>query len=249
MPCSHERRGAHERPDTWSKHGATAFERELLDAAKRDRAPHLLKLHMGEALSALPPAAAVQSTARSAGATASSGGLLFSPPVLWGSLAALILAGAVGWQMARTPAPVAQPTVPPATAPLAVSVPEPAPVALPEAPEPPAPAARPAPLAAAAPRAIPAQEPAMRLREELALLDAARTALATHDSDRALQLLERHTTEFARGHLAPEADALRIDAYLQRGASDRAERLSRRFLARYPTHPLAARIGSVARSN
>jgi hypothetical protein len=236
-------------PTPWSKDGATAFERELLDAAKRDRTPHLLKLQMGEALSALPPAAAAKSTAPTTAATASSGGLLFSPPVLWGSLTALFLAGAVGWQMARTPAPVAQPTVPPATAPLAVSVPEPAPVALPEAPAPVAPAVQPAAVAAAAPRTPPAPEPALRLREELALLDAARAALATHDSDRALQLLDRHTAEFGRGHLAPEADALRIDAYVQRGASERAERLSRRFLARYPAHPLAARIGTVARSN
>jgi hypothetical protein len=88
----------------------------------------------------------------------------------------------------------------------------------------------------------------LRLREELALLDAARAALAVHESGRALQLLDRHAAEFSRGHLGPEADALRIDAYVQRGASDRAERLSRRFLARYPAHPLAAHIGAVART-
>jgi hypothetical protein len=240
-------------PTPWSKHGATEFERELLAAAKRDRAPHLLKLQMGEALSALPPAAAARSAAPSSAAPASpgSGGLWFSPPVLWGSLTALILAGAVGWQIARTPAPVAQRTVSPATAPLAVSTAEPvvagAQVASPEVPAPVA-AAQPASLAAAAPRAVQAAEPALRLREELALLDAARSALATHDSDRALLLLDRHAAQFSRGHLAPEADALRIDAYLQRGARDRAERLSRRFLARYPAHPLAAHIGTVARS-
>jgi hypothetical protein len=243
-------------PTPWSKADATAFERQLLHAAKHDRAPTALKLRMAGGLAALPPTAAASGTGTGATATSATrasttgasgaGGLLFSPPVLWGSLSAVLLAGALGWQQLATSsepvAPraatrvVAAPGVQPTTEPVA-ALEAPAAVA-------PAPATLAAPTTSQRPPHAP---PAVRLREELALLDAARGALAARNSERALDLLEQHAARFARGSLAPEADALRIDTYVQRGATSRAEKLSRRFLERYPSHPLAAHIAGVAR--
>lgn len=250
-------------PTPWSKADATAFERQLLDAAKNDRAPAALELRMAQGLAALPLSAATTgvtgagatgtgaSTTSAAAQASGAGNLLFSPPVLWGSLTAVLLAGAIGWQqLAASPAPV----VPGAATPV-VSAPSPRPTpeptAAPELPAPAAAAATPAALAAPAssttsPARASQAAPAARLREELALLDAARSALLARDSGRALELLDQHATRFARGALAPEADALRIDTYVQRGATGRAEKLSRRFLERYPAHPLTAHIATLA---
>jgi hypothetical protein len=249
-------------PTPWSKADATAFERQLLDAAKHDRAPTALKLRMAQGLASLPLSAAA-SSATGTGASATSttgttahasgaGGLLFSPPVLWGSLTAVLLAGALGWQqLAASSAPAA-----PRAATPVVSAPSPPatlePTAVPEIPAPAAVAAAPTALAAPASSTTSAARaaqaaPAARLREELALLDAARSALVARDSARALELLDQHAARYTRGALAPEADALRIDTYVQRGATARAEKLSRRFLERYPAHPLTAHIATVAR--
>ncbi|HET6333515.1 MAG TPA: hypothetical protein VFG30_09900 [Polyangiales bacterium] len=223
----------------------TDLERQLLDAARHDAAPAAMKMRMAEALSALPPLAAVESGVHPAApgsvANIPRGGLLFSHPALWGSLSALIVAGAVSWQVLshsreqRTAAP----------APLAAAAPQPQsihvqqPVIVLAAAEP-----TPAPAPAVIARTVgPARA---GIREELALLDAARTALAEHEATQALRLLDQHAEQFARGRLTPEADALRIDALVQRGAADKAQRLAKRFLERHSTHPLAAHIATIA---
>lgn len=227
----------------------TELERQLLDGARHDAAPAAIKLRMAEAVLSLPPLAAAQSAAQSAASTTAArlprAGLLFSHPALWGSLAAMIVAGAVGWQAvshrAHAPAQIAGPA-----APLAAAPPQQAavlqPVAVFEAPVP------------STNVSVPASTPVVRsaeparagMREELALLDAARSALASSETTRALRLLDQHAEQFSRGHLAPEADALRIDALVQRGSTDRAKRLARNFLQRHPSHPLAAHIAAVA---
>jgi hypothetical protein len=224
----------------------TDLERQLLDAARHDAAPPAMKMRMAEALAALPPLAAVESGVHSAatGSAASipRAGLLFSHPALWGSLSALIVAGAVSWQVLshagpqRTAAPLA------AAAPQPESVNAQQPVIVLAAAEP-----TPAPAPAVVARAA---EPARAgIREELALLDAARTALAEHEAARALRLLDQHAEQFTRGRLTPEADALRIDALVQRGAADKAQRLSKRFLERHPTHPLAAHVATIVQQH
>jgi hypothetical protein len=80
------------------------------------------------------------------------------------------------------------------------------------------------------------------LREEIALLDQAREALKNESPQRALALLDRYTRRFVHGTFAPEAEALRIEALVRDGQSDRARTLGRRFLAQHPASPLADRV-------
>jgi hypothetical protein len=232
-------------PRPWSTSETTELERQLLDAARHDCAPEAMKLRMAAALSTLPPLAAPTAPGQHvAGGAASTGGLWFSNAGLWGTLTAAVVAGVVGWQaLSRRAEPQATRTAvveKSAVAPAAPGIEISAPLTTPPVIEMPPPvAARVAPQAAVAP-------PSSRLREELALLDDARTSLAQRDTARALRLLDRHAQQFARGSLTPEADALRIDALVQRGATDRASKLSKRFLERNPAHPLAAHIATVA---
>jgi hypothetical protein len=240
---------------------ATELERQLLEAARQDTVPAALKLRMAEALVVSQPSAAAQAApptvARGPAAGVSRGGLLFSHPAIWGSLSALIVAGAVSWQaVSHSERVIAQRRAPARTQPSAAA---PAP-AVERTPEEQSNAVRPvgatlgAPVSAENTASSMAGAAADRggsparagMREELELLDAARAALASRETVRALHLLDRHAERFARGRLAPEADALRIDALMQSGASDRARRLSRRFLERHPTHPLAAHISEIA---
>jgi outer membrane protein assembly factor BamD (BamD/ComL family) len=80
------------------------------------------------------------------------------------------------------------------------------------------------------------------LSDELALIDAARTALNTGDAAGGQRALDAHALKFPAPHFAPEALLLRIDVLRMRGQAARAEQLRRRFLTEYPGHPLAVRL-------
>lgn len=80
------------------------------------------------------------------------------------------------------------------------------------------------------------------LREEVARLDAARTALAIGDFNAVSQTLERYRMDFPKGALAREADLVGINALAEQGDSAEAWRLARRFLSRYPHDVHAARV-------
>jgi hypothetical protein len=86
------------------------------------------------------------------------------------------------------------------------------------------------------------------LTDELASLDAARAALDAGDTALALQQIDRHDRDFARGQLAPEALALRIEVYAKRGDRPKVEELAGAFLARYPNHTQARRVRSILES-
>jgi hypothetical protein len=79
---------------------------------------------------------------------------------------------------------------------------------------------------------------------ELAPLDAAHAALDAGDTALALSELDRHDRAFPRGRLAPEALALRIEAYAKRQDDAKVLELARTFLSRYPAHPQARRVQS-----
>lgn len=80
------------------------------------------------------------------------------------------------------------------------------------------------------------------LAEELARLDAARTALAIGDFDGTARELARYEAEFPRGSLAREADLVAITALSEKGDRAEAMRRARRFLTLYPRDVHAARV-------
>lgn len=142
-------------------------------------------------------------------------------------------------------------------------------MALVHAPEllrpPPAPAARPAevlkkpvelsapPSARAAPSASVAPSPAVTnapsarradVAREVALLDAARSALVAGDAKKALQLLDVLDQLPGRA-LGPEATVLRVRALLAQGERAEARRVADSFVASAPNAPQAAVLRSI----
>jgi TolA-binding protein len=88
--------------------------------------------------------------------------------------------------------------------------------------------------------------PAADLRDQIALIDAARTAVKAGATDRALALLRRYEANYPGGAFRPEALALRVEALEAGGHGAEARALAREFLARYPQSPVADRVARIA---
>jgi hypothetical protein len=80
------------------------------------------------------------------------------------------------------------------------------------------------------------------LSAQVALLDAARTAIAAGALTEALRLSDRYRADFPSGQLAPEAEVVAIEALTLRGERQAASERAARFLARYPGDPHTARV-------
>lgn len=135
--------------------------------------------------------------------------------------------------------------------------PEPAPKVAPAAV---APRVAPAPVARAAAPAQPAFEPpvveaqpaapsrpakssaAPRLKEEAALLAEVQGALRGGQAQAALAKLESYDKRFPAGMLRSEADAARVFALCAAGRVERARAAAARFVQRYPSAPVTARV-------
>jgi hypothetical protein len=183
---------------------------------------HMLEAGRREALPAELRAQMARALDGVAPATAARTGLSWGVGKLVVPVALVGLAG-LGWyasQHARRPQPMAAEIAEPAPR---------APAAIAQTPA----ALSPPPSAADAPDALGA---------EIALLDRARGALREHQGARAVAILSEYQHQFARGVLRPEADALQIEALLQRGSSAKAQKLAQRFVAEHPSHPLSDRV-------
>lgn len=145
----------------------------------------------------------------------------------------------------------------PASLPVASAVPSPSASASPivEARSMPSGEAAEAPSAepsANAPRAASAPPPpppppssaprALTLADEVVAIDAARAVLARGDARAALRALDGYDKTFPRGTLAPEAEALRIEALAASGDRAGAAARANAFLSAHPSSPLAARV-------
>lgn len=222
--------------------GATDLERTLLQAARGERPSPELTARMAAGLgitaaavvTAAAPAAAAAPVAAAAPAAA-----LKVTALGVGVLAVAVAAGVVAVRVGSTPA---HPT--PAGKPASTLI---------AAPAAGAPIAEPAPDIITEKRIEkirkrPAPPPALAgdLRDQIALVDAARTAVKSGATERALALLHRYETTFPGGAFRPEALALRIEALDDAGRSAEARSLAREFLARYPQSPVADRVARVA---
>lgn len=106
----------------------------------------------------------------------------------------------------------------------------------------------PAPTTLSAPTAPPAPTaPLDALRDESALVAAARTALRRGDGAAALASLELARTRHPRGALLQEREVLTIEALAQRGDADTASRRATAFLRAFPTSPHAAHVRTFVR--
>jgi len=241
--------------------GATDLERRLLDAGARELPSVELTRRMQQALGISLGAGAAGATTGSAAKPATAAGAgSATPAVAWPAISigvlALAVTGAVvgvrstathhaSSERAATDAPLLAPT----------AVVAPAPVLAPtrvRAPTVSAPVA--APVAARAfvahRVAAPAHHQAAvatssELRAEIALVDAARSAVATSANERALALLARYDTSYPRGTFRPEVGALRIEALEHLGRGVQARALAQKFIAAHADSPLADRVARV----
>jgi outer membrane protein assembly factor BamD (BamD/ComL family) len=80
------------------------------------------------------------------------------------------------------------------------------------------------------------------LAEELALVDSARTMLASGDYAGAIRFVNKYESRFPRGAFTHEAEVVRIDAVVRSGQRAAAIAAAKRFVAAYPTSPHAPRM-------
>jgi len=232
--------------------GATDLERSLLQAARRERPSHELTARMAAGLgisAAAVTAAAAVTTAAPGAAAAAPVAVAKTTLAAWvpaGVLAAAVAAGVVGVRLSSAPAPVGQNK--PAAAVVAAPAEEMPAMAPPvgASTERRSEKIRRRTAAPAVVPAPPAPVPAGDLRDQIALVDAARTAVKARSTARALVLLRRYDVSYPGGAFRPEVLALRIEALAEAGHAAEARGLAREFLARYPHSPLADRVGRVA---
>jgi len=223
---------------------ATDFERRVLDAASRKRPSPAASARMAKALgvtvAAVGTAAATSTLAAdvaAAKATAAAGTTVVWPWVSIGVIGLVVAGAVVGTRashQARAPHPVAT----------AVTAP---------APQVPSPiTAEPVGVVAESPRAIapPQRSRAVTaagdLRDQVAFIDSARTALSTGAGRRALETLRRYLDKYPAGSFRPEAIALEVEALMKLGREAEARALAERFVAEHRGSLLARRVADVA---
>ena len=219
------------------------LEQTLLRAG-RARAPGAARKRAVIAASA----AAASTTTLASGAVAKG---LSAAALKWIVVGVVVTAGTVTAVALRDHADA--PAAPPLPAPSASPQPPPthteAPAEIPSvtASETPTTTPPPAPSTVVAPRpkaATPAASES-NLRDEIASLDRARSAVASGDSKGALAALDAYDAKFPHGTMAPEAGVLRVEALLAAGDRPAAQRAAKTFLARYPESPHASRVRSL----
>ena len=226
--------------------GATDLERSLLQAARRERPSPELTARMAAGLGISVAATVTAAAPAAAAAPVAAAKTTLTAWLAAGTIAAAVATGVVVAHRSSAPAPDA-----PARKPAAVSAPqaEEAPIASIASPERVAASER--RVERARKRAVVTPVvPVSDLRDQIALIDAARTAVKAGNAgstDRALVLLRRYETSYPSGAFRPEALALRIEALAAGGRGAEARTLAREFLARYPQSPLADRVARVAR--
>ena len=203
---------------------ATAFERQLLDAAKRQAPGSALKARMQEGLGL-------------GGATAPVQALVGKSFALGWKANALLALAAVGaavtvplvWRSQRGTSSGQPASAVPGTSMSADPVPS-------------SPSSADDLLRAKTRQAAGASGSVM---EEIRLLDRVRGAMSAGAPRRALAELQRYDQQYPRGAFGPEAVVLRVEALDNAGDHQAARALGQQFLARHPKNPLADRVAKI----
>ncbi len=99
------------------------------------------------------------------------------------------------------------------------------------------------PKAAASPPARRRLEAAAgELSDQITLVDAARSALASGDAQHAIAIVREYQAEYPTGTFRPEVSAVKIEALVKMGRMTEARTLAERFVVTYGQGPLAARV-------
>lgn len=225
---------------------STDLERRVLDAAANEQPSRELCERMALAIGVAPPSPTIiEQGPVDLGASSAVGGASRSL-LTWLSAGVVVAVAAVAIVATRSSERPATPSrlapVPSQLSPQPAETPSP--VGGSAAPSIPA-LSPPAASAATAPtpslRSRPAQ-PAADIRGEIALIDAARAAVAARASNRALGLVRQYQGKYPSGSFRPEAAALKIEALSQLGRNEEARGLAAGFASEYGAGPLADRV-------
>ncbi len=241
--------------------GATNLEQRLLEAAGRERPSRELSERMARAIGVALPAGgtiggepAIGEKASETGAAAPQAPTASSSFVPWIATALAVAAMGGVFVAAKLGA---VPTAPGAAVPATVA--EPAPVPPREGLAPSPSPSRPPMAAAPVERGAAPTEPASGslprgrapatesdLREQIALVDSARAALASGGADRALATVRDYQKRYPSGAFGPEAAAVKVEALVKLGSAAEARTAAKRFVATYGPSPLADRVARLA---
>ncbi len=249
-------RKASDLPERLRVGGGTDLERRLLNAMANEQAPSDVRERVARGLgvSTIGLGVAGSGTTSSASKAAVGAGTGTVPLLPWisaGLLGLVVVGGIVGTRAWKAPdrQRSAVSAVPPspmvaAAGTAAIAAPaEPAPVkAIPVAvvqPRASAAAARPS-------RPLRAATPATDLRDQTALVDAARAAVSSGAANRALEIVRQYEEKYPAGAIRPEAAAIKVEALVKLGRGAEARALAQRFTADYGPGPLSDRVARIA---
>lgn len=228
-------------PERLLNGGATDFERRLLEAAAGNRPSPETSARMARALGvtatdigAVAVATKLTSDVAVVKTTAAAGTTVLWPWISAGVLGLVIAGAVVGTRTWQAAPQEARPAPAPAVA-------EPSAGALP--------ASAPDQSLPAGPSVTSAGNPAATtpdLREQIALIDAARAALSSGSGRRALEILRRYQDGHPAGSFRPEAAALEVEALVKLGRETEARALAERFVAKHRGSLLAERVARIA---
>ena len=232
---------------------ASDLERRLLEAARHEQPSSELSARMAHAIGvSMPPAGNAAGAGEGPGKAASKAASASSSLLPWvsGALATAVVVGAFLATRLRATAS-ASPAVaaPVASVPAAQSSALAAPPAVMPRAEVPSNAAEELPASVPAPLASPRGRggtTAGALAHQIALVDAARAALAGGGAERALAIVREYQAQYPTGTFRPEVAAVKIEALVNLRRATEARTLAERFVAAYGASPLADRVARLA---
>jgi hypothetical protein len=245
------RRSLTDLPEPLLDSGATDFERRMLEAVRQKRPSSETSATMAQALglTATSVGAAVIAKSLAAEAAASKATATAGATAVWpwvtASVIGVVVAGAiVGTQLHKPPPASTRLAAPAAISPMPSTPPPSEPRQSITLPQP----------ATAAPEALPTGPgrrgrttgAAGELRDQIALIDAARAAVASGSGPRALDLVRRYQDKYPAGSFRPEATALKVEALMKLGREAEARGLAERFVAEHRGSLLADRVAELA---
>ncbi|HKO52284.1 MAG TPA: hypothetical protein VJV79_31465 [Polyangiaceae bacterium] len=238
-------------PQRLHREGATDLEQRLLEAAGREQPSAELSDRMARAIGISMSASGITSTggAKAGTATVKAGNASSSlvPWITGGVVAVGVAVGAfVATRPSATPS-VASATPSASVATLLVATPESTPAV--ETPPSDAPAVDEPTSRPAASPALPRGRRGTAARElanQIVLVDAARSALASGSAQHALSIVRDYQSRYPSGTFRPEVSAVKIEALVKMGRATEARTLAERFVVAYGPGPLADRVARLA---
>jgi hypothetical protein len=237
-------------PERLRAAGATNLERRLIDAAGRELPSRELSERMAQSIGVTLAITEIASSVKT-GTSAVTATKASSSLVPWLSGAVVATGLAIGVYVATRAA--AKPLAPPPVAPgLSASATASAPAsAAPASADTSAADAPPVIDEDSLPKVVGSGRSrrgsvASELANQIAMVDAARSALGAGNAQRALSLARQYQSEYANGTFGPEVSAVKIEALVKLGRMAEARTLAERFVVAYGPGPLAERVARLA---